>query len=867
MMLFSHQIATSAKRDMRTRATMGAITLGVVVLLAFGGVARAENECGAPEPGVEIVCSPSNYDPSDGNIFYGPDESNGDFTIRLTDDLVLDYDREAPGDDFYSLPGDPESRFYSAIWITPAEMGYGYKGDISVVSSADVTSNGRGISVGHYGESGALRMELTGGHFTTTGDRAHGILGGHWGAGDVTINAQDLTVSTTGEGGAGIFGQHVGQGSLDLHVQGGAISTTGDRAYGIFGRHWGAGDVTINAQDLTVSTTGDQAYGIVGGHSGTGDSSIIARNITVNTNGLMYANAILSFHRGTGDIDIDVGNATFMVTGDNSDGIYASHRGEGDINVDAQGLTIAANGTESNGVYGDHRGAEGDVHIDVRGSRITTRGVNSYGIYAEHESGIGEVRITVDGGTIRAAGMDASGIQIGRLNEEGMVERAAALGEDGYRNQSVTVNGQVFGGSGEAAGVYLAGGGRVMIGLQGSLGAESGVAIRATGDTLDSAGVTRKPKLYLDANLAGRRMASVIQGDVQNDGGETTIVVNGVKLYDDAAGATGLEVLNGAWDVTLRGREPIADRAFSANDVVEVYAPRAAVYEALPGLLLRLNSRGPAGERLTAPGSPAWVRVAGGAGRYAATQASVGAKYDFHRVEVEAGLDVALGKRLTGSLSVRHVQGSGDVSSPTGGGEINARGLGGAIGVAWTGPRGYYFQGRLSVIDYDVDLVSDTRGTLTEDASALGHSLGFETGRRFTLSEWIKLTPRVWVTRSKISLDFTDAVQSRLSTEDSDRLAAGTGLVAETEHVWDDGSKAFAVRGALDLWKTLGDGTALKVSQGEPLKSVSDKTRVLVSLGAAYRCGRFSVRSEVAAGGLGSRDQEYAGYLNLGIQF
>ncbi len=809
MMLFSHQIATSAKRDMRTRATMGAITLGVVVLLAFGGVARAENECGAPEPGVEIVCSPSNYDPSDGNIFYGPDESNGDFTIRLTDDIFLDYDREAPGDDFYSLPGDPESRFYSAIWITPAEMGYGYKGDISVVSSADVTSNGRGISVGHYGESGALRMELTGGHFTTTGDRAHGILGGHW----------------------------------------------------------GAGDVTINAQDLTVSTTGDQAYGIVGGHSGTGDSSIIARNITVNTNGLMYANAILSFHRGTGDIDIDVGNATFMVTGDNSDGIYASHRGEGDINVDAQGLTIAANGTESNGVYGDHRGAEGDVHIDVRGSRITTRGVNSYGIYAEHESGIGEVRITVDGGTIRAAGMDASGIQIGRLNEEGMVERAAALGEDGYRNQSVTVNGQVFGGSGEAAGVYLAGGGRVMIGLQGSLGAESGVAIRATGDTLDSAGVTRKPKLYLDANLAGRRMASVIQGDVQNDGGETTIVVNGVKLYDDAAGATGLEVLNGAWDVTLRGREPIADRAFSANDVVEVYAPRAAVYEALPGLLLRLNSRGPAGERLTAPGSPAWVRVAGGAGRYAATQASVGAKYDFHRVEVEAGLDVALGKRLTGSLSVRHVQGSGDVSSPTGGGEINARGLGGAIGVAWTGPRGYYFQGRLSVIDYDVDLVSDTRGTLTEDASALGHSLGFETGRRFTLSEWIKLTPRVWVTRSKISLDFTDAVQSRLSTEDSDRLAAGTGLVAETEHVWDDGSKAFAVRGALDLWKTLGDGTALKVSQGEPLKSVSDKTRVLVSLGAAYRCGRFSVRSEVAAGGLGSRDQEYAGYLNLGIQF
>lgn len=234
---------------------------------------------------------------------------------------------------------------------------------------------------------------------------------------------------------------------------------------------------------------------------------------------------------------------------------------------------------------------------------------------------------------------------------------------------------------------------------------------------------------------------------------------------------------------------------------------------------------------------------------------------------MEAGLDVALGPRLTGSLSVRHVQGSGDVSSPTGGGEINARGLGGAIGVAWTGPRGYYFRGRLSVIDYDVDLASDTRGKLTEDASAVGLSLGFETGRRFTLSERIKLTPRVWVTRSKIDFEFTDAVHSQLSTKDSDRLTAGTGLVAETERVWDNGAQAFAVRGSLDLWRTLGDGTVLQVSQGESLKSVSDKTRVLLSLGGVYRWGRFSVSSEVAAGGPGSRDQEYAGFLNLGIRF
>ena len=92
----------------------------------------------------------------------------------LTDGLALNYDRDNPGDDFYIPPDDPEQTpRYSAVWISPGEPGY--TGDISVFSSADVTSNARGISVGHYGESGALRMELTGGNFTTMGERAFAI--------------------------------------------------------------------------------------------------------------------------------------------------------------------------------------------------------------------------------------------------------------------------------------------------------------------------------------------------------------------------------------------------------------------------------------------------------------------------------------------------------------------------------------------------------------------------------------------------------------------------------------------------------------------------------------------------------------------
>ena len=828
---------------------------------------RAENECGPPEAGQEVVCSPSTYDPSGGNVFYsydenGMDETSGDFTIRLTEDLSINYDRERPGDDVWGFPPDPESRDSGAVWISPGEFGE-YAGDVSLYSSADVTSNARAIFAGHYGQSGALRLEITGGAITTTGAGSHAIRGyRHPGSGgELDIIVRDVTIDTTAADDAfGVSATHRGEGDLDVHVQDSAISTTGDSAFGIIGFHTSTGDVTIVGRTLTVETKSDGGVGLFGAHIGAGDVDIDARGLTVSAAG-DHVDGIRGEHRGQGDIDIHLQDSAIEVMGTVSPGIISFHSGEGDINVNVQGGSITVNALESSGVSTHHfgkgaikidlrdvdvvaegsstdgiaawhkgdgnlavdvlrgrittRGASsdgifgyqlnptddegnpltdadnnvvqvtGDIAIDMTGGMINTDGRGSHGIHALHESGRGEIRIAVDGGLIHASGPDASGIKVSRLGEDGSAVFAAGMGADGYRLQTVTVNGPVTGGSGaDAAGVLLVGGGKVVIDPRGSVGAASGIAIRAAGGV---------PRLHVDLNLAGRRVGTVLQeGEIRNDGGETTLRVNGVPLHDGVAGATGRTVLNGAWDLTLRASDAVAGRDFSAQDFTETYAPRAAVYEALPGLLLRLHSRGPGGERLTVPGSPAWVRVAGGGGRYTPVQASVGASYDYRRVEVEAGLDVELGPRLTGTLSVRHVYGSGDVSSPTGGGKITAQGLGGAVGVAWQGPQGYYFRGRVSVMDYDVDLTSDRRGTLIKDASAVGHSLGFETGRRFTLSERIKLTPRVWVTRSKIDLGFTDAVQSRLWAEDSDRLTAGTGLVAETERIWDDGAQAFA---------------------------------------------------------------------------
>ena len=368
------------------------------------------------------------------------------------------------------------------------------------------------------------------------------------------------------------------------------------------------------------------------------------------------------------------------------------------------------------------------------------------------------------GGSVHAGGAGASGIRTGRLNADGEPERVAAIGADGYRQQTVTVNGSVMS---AAEGVFLAGGGRVVIGPGGSIGAESGIAILATGTVpaveddsttmdINEATPAIPPKLRVDMNLGGRRVAEAIGDDwIINDGGETTIAVNGMVLHEGATGVTGLTARNGAWNVTMREegvtvdrsdpnawvitepaagvvadrdfsaqdfnetarprprREPepvfggsgdavavffaggsqvanpmsdgsgdtaavflagggqvvnqvfgglvdaaadffagggqvagepaagvVAGRAFSAEVFIEapdsrkfheVYAPRAALYEALPGFLLRLGGGGPAGERVTSPGSPVWARLSGSTGSHAPDRATVGAEYDFNR--------------------------------------------------------------------------------------------------------------------------------------------------------------------------------------------------------------------------------------------
>ncbi len=715
-------------------------------------------------------------------------------------------------------------------------------------------------------------------------------------------------------GATGVDATHFGSGTdnnVNIVVRNVAITTMNDydslslNSPGILGARdgGGSGRVTIDVQGGTITTEGTEAYGIYGRNTGTGDIGISVRGGTITT-------------ESTG-ISRGVGALAHGVFG------WQQAAGTGAVTITATGGSITTKGSYSNGIYGVHQG-DGDITITTAGDNaITTAGDNAHGVVAYHYGTMDSRTIAVTvGGTISAGGENAIGVRVGALNAQGEVIRAAGMDADGYRRQTVTVNGAVMGGTGAGAGVWLAGGGRVVIGPKGSVGAASGIAILATGDTPVENGEPLKPRLHVSMNLDGRRVAAVFGDDwIVNDGGETTIVVNNVKLHDGAAGVTGLTAPNGARDVSQRSAGVIADRDFSADDftetpkpetpeeptekpktpvrIIEVYAPRAAVYEALPGLLLGLTGGGRDGARLSGGrrrygsdqrsaydfkrlaadyeslpgvfrlgGSPVWVRLSGGKGSYKSGEASVGAAYDFRRLAAEAGVDVAFpwNKDITGTVSVRHVQASAEVSSPTGGGDVDAKGFGAGLGVSWGGASGYYVDGRLSVTGYKLDLSSDKRGRLKGDVGALAHSLSIEAGRRIALGTRMSLTPRARLVRSGVSMDrFTDAVNSRVKLTDPKQLKGVVGLVAETGRVRDGGS--FSLRGSVDVERTLrGGATAVEVS-GEKLRSEPERTRVLLGLGGVWCRGRFSIGIEATADGPGSDEREYAGQINLGIRF
>ena len=789
------------------------------------------------------------------------------------------------------------------------------------VTDVNITTDGilaSGVSavVFHGGDSDVTITVRGGEIITTSGDegsdvdstgiqrRSHGIDVDHQGtSGSLTIVARDgFRIETMGNYARGVYAlRRFSENESDeftIDLENGEITTLGDQGQGVYGlldQGPGTGNLKIKLKNVDISTAGSSAHGVIGWHKGTnntGNVDIDVRGGIITTKGLV-AHGVYGLHYGNGKLTIDVQNAAITTESEDLDpqyfdtfsvGIRALHQGTGDVDIGVRGGSITTKGLYSYGIYASHSGT--GVAIDAGdGLVITTTGTGSHGIYARHTGTGADRPIFIDvGGDVTASGMDAHGIRIGIVTS-GEVSGVADLDDEGYRKQVVKVNSQVYGGSGESAGVWLAGGGRVFIGPQSSIGALSGIAILATGD---SEGL--KPKLLVDL-MTGSRQIEDIFGEnwIINDGGETTIVVNGTVLHDGATGVTRLWAPYGARDVTMReegvmladhsdaingNTSPaitVADRDFSAADfIIGAYGPRAAVYEALPSAILQLDGRGgSARERLSSKESPLWIRLISGKGSYETERSTVGVDYNFDRFEVEAGIDFQLGESLTSSVGVRLVTGSADVSAPTRGGRITAQGEGLSFGLAWEGAKGFYGEGRAVATLYNTNLSSETRGELKKDVDINAHALSIEAGRRFALTERTLLTARAWVNQTGISIDrFTDRLGTRVTSTDKDRLRAGVGGIFETNLPWNSSKGKLSLRGALGVEQMFSDSDTNVSVSGENLKSKApDDARLLLDLGMTYRQDRYTLRGAIQAHGLGSKANEYAARIELRTAF
>lgn len=202
------------------------------------------------------------------------------------------------------------------------------------------------------------------------------------------------------------------------------------------------------------------------------------------------------------------------------------------------------------------------------------------------------------------------------------------------------------------------------------------------------------------------------------------------------------------------------------------YAARTALYESLPGLLLRLDGGAP----IRRPEEPVWTRLGFGAGRGEARRSPAGASYDFDRIDAEAGVSRTWGNGWSGSTWLRRVHGEVKVDAPTGGSEVGLHGVGAGVAAHWSRDGGLEFSGEFSWTDFDMDADSARRGRLVRDVGA--KLLQGRLAARYRLEQegGLTLSPRGWLWHAEAEIDdFTDTVGARVAYADESCSAVGWG--------------------------------------------------------------------------------------------
>ena len=301
--------------------------------------------------------------------------------------------------------------------------------------------------------------------------------------------------------------------------------------------------------------------------------------------------------------------------------------------------------------------------------------------------------------------------------------------------------------------------------------------------------------------------------------------------------------------------------------LMEDYAPRAALYEALPEFLLGLHTQPGATAHRLSSALPLWLSLSGYSGEHDPQDSTTGAQYDTeHRVAALGGTLVHH-EHWNVQASVHRVSGNAGVSSAVRGGDIGAEGRGISLEARWSPGGGPYASGRVAWTDYELALDSDdgTVGRLVSSVGAERLALQLEAGHRLPWGGRSFLTPQVGLAHTQVEIDrFTDATGARAAFRDAERSSARLGIRADT--VQGIRATGVALHGSVHLEHHLETGTTADVS-GERLRAHTRDHDLLLALGAGWRHGLWVLEAAISAREAGSGNSMYSGTFHIGMPF
>lgn len=500
-------------------ATISALPLSGLALIAAPQQALAANECGPAVAGV-VVCSGPNYPAGIAYTAAGP------LTVTLDNSSMTITGVSISARLTGSVAGNlviNATEFQTVSSLTT--------GVISVANSA--TGGGAFITMDSGSATGGANF--SGGTLQATSQSN--------GTSHITLNGG--AVVATAAGGNSLFASAGGAGTATVEMNGGAVTSNGNglvasgNSFSTASANAIIDGGTVQAVQNGVSS---QSFG------GSATTTMTGGAVTSGGNGLM-ANITGSAAATDAMVSMQAGNV--VSTGTGGAGIFARNVGRGAAAIEMTGGTVTATGNNSDGILAQTTNAAGTVDVTVSGGTVTGGTGNGAAIHTVALAGGSTLAIgagaTIDG--------SASGVAIrdGDANRDGVDENNGSV--------TITSAGTLIGG------IWLGGGTDALTVTGGSIAGD------ITGDGADSlvfdlgAGSFAYDALYATTGMASVAMNSgsaAINGTIATDvltvnGGKlilnnlttatTSATVNGGMLVVGDAGSSGAQLTTSALDV------------------------------------------------------------------------------------------------------------------------------------------------------------------------------------------------------------------------------------------------------------------------------------------------------------------------------